>query len=69
MDSPETTDRAVLDAWRARQRYRQGEGPPPTEAQRLLLEQPGLDTAVMVAGAHRRAGTYRGLNAQRRQWA
>ena len=68
MDSPEATDRAVLDAWRARQRYRQGEGPQATETQRRLLEQPGLDAAVMVAAAHRRAGTYRGIG-QRRQWS
>ena len=68
MDSPEAVDRAVLDAWRARQRYRLGEGPPPTEAQRQLLERPGLDARMLVDAAHRRAGTYRGIGGQRRQW-
>ena len=67
--SPEAADRAVLEADRALRRRRLGDGPEPTEAQRLLLERPGRDARALVDAAHRRAGTYRGVNAQRRQWS
>ena len=67
--SPEAADQAVIEADRALRRWRQGDGPEPTEAQRLLLERPGRDARALVDAAHRRAGTYRGVNAQRRQWS
>ena len=66
--SPEAADQAVIEADRALRRWRQGDGPEPTEAQRQLLERPGLDACALVDAAHRRQGTYRGLHSNRRQW-